>query len=111
MSYGLTWAAVPENSTSYGRPVDNNPSSATLEGCVEILGAHVQRIRDAVESVNHITNCLDGGVPQPPNGQGVKVESVPNGHIDALAQHLRNMDAMINELVSHHGRLGRAIFG
>ena len=91
--------------------MDNVISSATLEGCIKILGAHVQRIRDAVESVNYITNCLDGGEPEPPVGQGVKVEPVPNGHIDALAQHLRNMDAMINELVSHHGRLGRAISG
>ena len=99
----------------YGAPIHPPKelhSTSTVEGCVEVLGAQVQRVRDALGSARHHADLIEGHQPETTDaGPNVKLEAAPNGYVEALAQHLRNLDLAINELVHHHGRVSRALNG
>ena len=106
---------TPAASAPYGIPLAPNKATpgepSSLEGLIEVVGFYVNRLREAVENSNYFANCLDGGQPQTATLSDNKADPLPNGHIAILEFRLREMNTALNELTSHHGRIGRSISG
>lgn len=94
-----------------GRPPA--PSSAprdrsTLTECVAFLDNLISRARDINSTIEDHADLIAGHEP-PKAGTNSVAGPVEDGVTSALVGRLTTLDAILNEMVHHNGRLGRAL--